>query len=126
MPADTGAASAPAIVLAQPLGIGSYADREGYTVGEEIALTDAKVRRTVSYVIVGAFVFANLVTLAGVAIIVREDNANIVAHAMAAQDRVITPGVVMALVGATTIQLGALAVTMGRYLYPAAYRPGPS
>ena len=93
------------------------------SVAEQIALTDAKVRQHVSYAIAGAFVVANVLTLAGVAYVFHEDNANVIVHAMTAQDRVITPGVVMAIVGATTVQLGALAFTMGRYLYPGAPRP---
>ncbi len=93
------------------------------TVGEKIALTDARVRAHVSYAIAGAFVFANVVTLAGVAYIFHADNANIVAKTTASSDRVITPRVVMAIVGATTIQLGALAITIGKYLYPSTPNP---
>ncbi len=92
------------------------------SVAEQIALTDAKVRQHISYAIAGAFVVANVLTLAGVAYVFHEDNANIIAHVMTAQDRVITPRVVMAIVGGTTIQLGALTLTMGRYLYPGALR----
>jgi len=68
-------------------------------------------------------VLANVLTLAGVAYIFHADNANIVAKAMNSDDRVITPRVVMAIVGATTIQLGALAITMGKYLYPIVPQP---
>ena len=93
------------------------------SVAESIALTDARVRAHISYAIAGAFVLANVLTLAGVAYIFHEDNANIVAGLMAKADRVITPRVVMTIIGATTVQLGALAFTMGKYLYPAPPQP---
>jgi len=89
------------------------------SVAESIALTDARVRTHVSYAIAGAFVLANILTLAGVAYIFYEDNANIVAGIMTKPSRVITPHVVITIIDATTIQLGALALTMGKYLYPA-------
>lgn len=88
------------------------------TVAESIALTDARVRAHISYAIAGAFVLANILTLAGVAYIFHEDNVNIVSGIMTKADRVVTPNVVMTIIGATTIQLGALALTMSKYLYP--------
>ena len=88
------------------------------SVAEHIALTDAKVRQNVSYVVTCAFVIANVLTLAGVAYVFHEDNANIVARLIEPGDRVITPHVIMTIVGATTVQPGALALTMGRYLFP--------
>ncbi|HVC63496.1 MAG TPA: hypothetical protein VND19_24420 [Acetobacteraceae bacterium] len=37
----------------------------------------------------------------------------------AASDRIITSPLLMTLVGATTVQLGALTILMGKYLFPA-------
>ena len=96
------------------------AGREGLTVDEEIALTDSRVRTRVTYVIVAAFVLSNVLTLAGVAYIFRADDVDIVAKAITADRRVITSNVVMTIVGATTVQLGALALIMGKYLFPTA------
>ena len=90
------------------------------SVGEQIALTDSRIRQHVSYVIAGTFVLANILTLFGIAYVFRVDNANIAGHVIDAGGRVITPNVIVALVSGTTVQLGALALTMGRYLYPAA------
>ncbi len=56
-------------------------------------------------------------TLAGVVFIFETDNANIIAKVIAPEYRVINANVVMTVVGGTTVQLGALALTMGRYLY---------
>ena len=109
--------------VAGPVGVGSFADREGYTVAEEIALTDAKVRGHVSYAIAAAFVLTNVLTLVGVGYIFGADNANIIAHVMESKDRVITPRVVMTIIGATTVQLGSLALIMGKYLFPATPKP---
>ena len=89
--------------FASPVPLSAF--QETVSVAEQIALTDARVRQHVSYAIAGAFVVANVLTLAGVAYLFHEDNANIVAHVMTAQDRVITPRVVMAIVGATTYNL---------------------
>jgi hypothetical protein len=93
------------------------------TVAEQIALTDATVRAHVSYAVAGAFVATNLLTAIGVAYIFIQDNANLVASLITTSDRVITPNVVMTIIGATTIQLGALALTMGKYLYPGSSKP---
>ena len=89
------------------------------TVEEEIALTDSRVRARVTYVIVSVFVLANVLTLAGVAYIFRADNENIVAKAISADHRVVTADVVITLLSATTVQLRALALIMGKYLFPA-------
>jgi uncharacterized membrane protein len=91
---------------------------EKYSVAERIALTDAKVRTHVSYAIVAVFLLADILTLTGVGYIFRDDNANIKAHVITPQDRFITPQVVMTIIGATTVQLGALVLTMAKYLYP--------
>lgn len=104
------------------IGVGLYAGREGLTVGEEIALTNSRVRTRVTYVIVAAFVLANALTLAGVAYVFRADNANLLAKITTADQRVITSQVVITLLGATTVQLGAFALIMGKYLFPT---PGP-
>jgi len=87
------------------------------TLAERIALSDARVRQHVSYAIAAAFLAANFLTLAGVAYIFETDNANIIAKIIAPEYHVINANVVMTVVGGTTVQLGALALTMGRYLY---------
>ncbi len=102
----------------QPIRLGLVAETASLSIGEKIALNDARVRTHVSYAVAGAFVLANMLTLAGVAYIFREDNRNIVAKLITPSERVITSPVVMTIIGATTIQLGALALAMGKYLYP--------
>jgi hypothetical protein len=44
--------------------------------------------------------------------------AAIQAKYYAAADRIVTAGLLMTLVGATTVQLGALTILMGKYLFP--------
>jgi branched-subunit amino acid transport protein len=87
------------------------------TLAERIALSDARVRQYVSYAIAAAFLVVKFLTLAGVVFIFETDNANIIAKVIAPEYRVINANVVMTVVGGTTVQLGALALTMGRYLY---------
>ncbi len=98
-----------------PIGLDQFGPNG--TLAERIALSDARVRQHVSYAIAAAFLLANFLTLAGVAFIFETDNANIIAKVIAPEYRVINANVVMAVVGGTTVQLGALALTMGRYLY---------
>jgi hypothetical protein len=47
---------------------------------------------------------------------------NIALHLITAGERIITEKVIMALLGATTVQVGAVAALIARYLFPA--RPG--
>lgn len=96
---------------------------ESISVAERIALTDARVRAHVSYAIASAFVLANVLTLAGVAYMFHVDSLSLAAKVINAQERVITPPVVMSIIGATTVQLGALAFTMGKYLFPVWAKP---
>lgn len=69
--------------------------------------------------IVATFVIANAIVLAGVWFMFNEELAALQNKVYPASDRVITSQLLMALVGATTIQLGALTILMGKYLFPA-------
>jgi hypothetical protein len=46
------------------------------------------------------------------------DEINIATHLIAPGDRIITEKVIMALLGATTVQVGAIAAIIARYLFP--------
>jgi len=60
----------------------------------------------------------NIVTLAALGLLVALDDINISSHLISPADRIITSGVIMALLGATTVQLGTIAVIIARYLFP--------
>lgn len=96
----------------------SVAVREGLTVAEHIALRDQGLREKLAYWIIGAFIVANLFTLLALAWLVTLDQSNIRSHMIAAGDRIITNQVIMALLGATTVQVGAIMVIVARYLFP--------
>ena len=68
--------------------------------------------------VVPAFVKANGLMLAVVAALVMLDEFNIAFHLITPGDRIITEKVIMALLGATTVQVGAIAALIARYLFP--------
>jgi len=74
--------------------------------------------------IVRAFVQANAVMLAARGVRVLLDEINILFRLVSPGDRIITPQVFMTLVGATTVQVGAIAATIARYLFPGRVRDG--
>jgi hypothetical protein len=61
-----------------------------------------------------AFLKANGLTLAAVAVLVVLDEINIASHLIAPGDRIITEKAIMALLGATTVQVGAIAALIAR------------
>jgi hypothetical protein len=68
--------------------------------------------------VVPAFLKANGLTLVAVAVLVLLDEINIAVHLTAPGDRIITEKVIMALLGATTVQVGVIAALIARYLFP--------
>jgi multisubunit Na+/H+ antiporter MnhF subunit len=76
------------------------------------------VRSNVSYAVIAAFLIVNLATLLGLYLIYQSDSAELRAKLVAPDQRVINTQVVIALLGATTVQLGSMAVIMAKYLFP--------
>ena len=64
------------------------------------------------------FGIANGVTLLGVAVLAGLDQWNMVHNAITTADRIVDQKVVMTLIGATTVQVGAIAFIIARYLFP--------
>jgi len=100
-------------------------EERGYSIEEQIALhhaglrqQDADLRKRMAYWIIGAFIAANVVTLIALGILARLDQGNIAAKLIEPGDRIITSQVFMALLGATTVQVGAIMVIIARYLFP--------
>ena len=102
---------------ARSRGLESY-EPSGLSVQDINRLRDAALRRAVTYAIVGAFLFVNLLTTLGIAWIYRNDQAELARHLITPADRIITTNIVVTAVGATTVQLGALALLIGRFLFP--------
>ena len=111
---ELGTLSATGVVL----NLSQEADREGVSVADQIALQDAGLRKSVAYWIIGVFIVANLVTLAVLSILAHLDQGNIESHLIEPGDRIITSQVFMTLLGATTVQVGAIMVIIARYLFP--------
>jgi hypothetical protein len=107
------------------------ADQSGLTVDQRIALGDAQVRQQVTQGdldmrqrmargVGWTFGIANGVTLLGVAVLAGLDQWNMVRGTITTADRIVDQKVVMTLIGATTVQVGAIAFIIARYLFPAA------
>jgi hypothetical protein len=107
------------------------ADESGLTVDQRIALGDAQVRQQVTQGnldmrqrmargVGWTFGIANGVTLLGVAVLAGLDQWNMVRGTITTADRIVDQKVVMTLIGATTVQVGAIAFIIARYLFPAA------
>jgi hypothetical protein len=104
---------------AQPLS--SLSNVSPVSTAEKIALSDAGLRKVVAVAIVLAFLAVNGAVLWGIWVVFQKD-IDLLTRAgsnFTAADRLVTTNLLMTLVGATTVQLGALIVLMGKYLFPA-------
>jgi hypothetical protein len=72
----------------------------------------------VTYLVVGAFVFVNVLTYFGIGWMYHDDQIELGAHIVEPSQRIITTGIVATVVGATTVQLGFIAILIGRFLFP--------
>ena len=79
---------------------------------------DADLRKWMAETVMPAFRWANGLTLVAVGLLLVLDEINIVLHVVTAADRIIPGQVIMALLGATTVQVGAIAYLIARYLFP--------
>src|SRR6185312_13882339 len=84
----------------------SEADGVRLSVADRIALHAADLRRWMARRVMWTVVGANLVTLAALAGLVALDQSNIESHLISPGDRIIGHQVILALLGATTVQVG--------------------
>lgn len=89
------------------------------TVPEQIALQDAQIRKAMSVWIMVLFAVVNLFTLGFIVWLTFGDRHELKSHLIEASGRLVDAQVVMALLGATTVQLGTIAVIMARYVFKA-------
>jgi hypothetical protein len=78
----------------------------------------ADLRRWLAEKVVPSFLLANGLTLAALAVLVALDEFNILNHLITPADRIVTSQVMIALLGATTVQVGAIAAIIARSLFP--------
>jgi hypothetical protein len=108
----------PTITGAVPVDLEKEADRVGVSVADHVALQDANLRQSMARGILGTFIGANLVTLAGLSYLAWLDQSNLASKLIAPGERIVSGQVIMALLGATTVQVGAIMVIIARYLFP--------
>jgi hypothetical protein len=105
------------VPVVETIRLSEAADRGGLTVQDHIALQDADLRKWMARRIMGTFAVTNVVTLLAFVGLVFLDQIDL-ASGLAPGDRIITSQVFMALLGATTVQVGAIAVIIAQYLFP--------
>ena len=80
------------------------------TVDEHIAISDATLREQMTNKLIRLFVGSNIVVLLLVIVVFVAD--------IIRNTSIINTNVIMALIGATTVQLGAIMVSISAYLFP--------
>ena len=102
----------------QATAISLNAEASPYSVQDQIALKDAALRDWMAKDVIPAFLKTNVATLGAITALAILDEVNIAWDWIAAGDRIISAQVIIALLGATTVQVGAIAAIIARYLFP--------
>jgi hypothetical protein len=89
----------------------------GLPAETQVVFWDATIRRNISYWIMGLFGFVNLITMGFIVWLAVEDQNELAAKIIMPTDRVVDNQVLMTLLGATTVQLGTIAVIMARFVF---------
>ncbi len=89
------------------------------SVYHEIARSDAQNRIVVSRWVMWVFGAVNFVTIAFIIWLAFSDQVEIAAKLVPPADRVVNSQVIISLLGATTVQLGTIALIMARYVFKA-------
>jgi len=91
----------------------------GQTVQDQIALSDADIRRRMALWIMWLFGAVNVITMLFIFVLFCFDQSDLGAKVIGPGDRIVNAEVLMSLLGATTVQLGTIAVIMARYIFKA-------
>jgi hypothetical protein len=106
--------------VSQKVDIPFVADvRASDSVQDRIAWSDATNRKTISLWIMWLFGTVNIITIAFIIWLAVQDQTELAAKIILLADRVVNEQVVMSLLGATTVQLGTIAVIMTRSIFQA-------
>ena len=89
------------------------------SVADRIALGDLAIRKRFAGTTLLLFVITNVFVLSGLGVLFWQDTVQLTAGRIGAGDRIVSAQVVMTLLGATTVQLGAVIYTMARAIFPA-------
>jgi hypothetical protein len=85
---------------------------------DQVALGDLAIRKSFARNIIWLFTGVNVIVLIGVGLIFNADCQQISARQIAPAQRIISSHVVMALIGATTVQLGTVVLTIAQAIFP--------
>ena len=88
------------------------------SVADRIALGDQDIRRQFALYIIGLFIGANIFVMIGLGVAYWQDCMQLAAKAIRPAERIIDGKVVMALLGATTVQLGTVIYTITNAIFP--------
>jgi hypothetical protein len=93
-------------------------DAAAYSVDEQIALGDLEMRRRLVRALLWFFGVTNFFALAATAVVFGYDIALLRAGSVQASQRLVTTELLMTIIGATTVQVGVIMVTISNYLFP--------
>ena len=88
------------------------------SVDDQIKLDEMALRKDTAARIVGMFTTANAFILLATTVVFMFDVHLMAFHGLKPEDRLINRDILMALIGATTVQLGVIMVAIARYLFP--------
>jgi len=91
---------------------------ENLTVRERIDLAELQLRSEIARRIIRQFLKVNGYVLAFIAVLFLIDEFNLYTKTVDASSRIITANVIMAVIGATTVQFGAIAFAVSQWLFP--------
>lgn len=89
-----------------------------FTVSDQIALRDVAIREQFARTMMTLFGVTNVFVLIALGLVFAYDMVELRAGLITPSDRIVDARVVMALLGATTVQLGAVVYIMARAIFP--------
>ncbi len=90
----------------------------GVAVADQVALGDLAIRTRFARTVMWLFAGANVFVMAGLGLVFWQDCVQLWAGAIKPEDRIIDGKVIMSLLGATTVQLGAVIYTITQAIFP--------
>lgn len=88
------------------------------SVQETIALGEATLRKDIAIKITSLFTTINMVVIGIIAALALLDQLNIARAAITPDQRIIDYRILAAVIAATTVQLGSVALIMAKYIFP--------
>lgn len=88
------------------------------SIQEHLSLEEWELRKDIAKKIIRTFVTANLVVLAAIAAMFVSDVVFICGNTIKPSERLIESKVIIAMISALTVQLGAIALAVSKWLFP--------